>query len=116
MAPGRRYCIGHMIAGSCEKKRHIPYRGSGQQESECSFLLGGGAGARASGAGRLASSPLVGPGRRTAINTCGGLIQNTACQPNVSVSHPPRMGPAVVVNAYAALAGVGRAAANPDGR
>src|ERR1700689_4185720 len=32
----------------------------------------------------------------------GGLIQNTACQPNVSVNQPPRIGPAAVVNADAA--------------
>jgi hypothetical protein len=32
----------------------------------------------------------------------GGLIQNTACQPNFSVSQPPRTGPAAVVNADAA--------------
>ena len=31
-----------------------------------------------------------------------GVIQNTACQPNVSVSQPPRTGPAAVVNAEAA--------------
>ena len=62
-----------------------------------------------SGAVRLVSAPSVGSGRGTAINTYGGLI----CQPNVSVSHPLRTGPAVVVNAEAALVGVAESLQTP---
>lgn len=40
--------------------------------------------------------------RPTETTASGGLIQNTACQPNVSVNQPPRTGPAAVVNAEAA--------------
>ena len=38
----------------------------------------------------------------TATSANGGLIQNTDCQPNVSVSQPPSTGPPTVVRADAA--------------
>ena len=40
--------------------------------------------------------------RPTETTAIGGLIQNTACQPNVSVNQPPKTGPAAVVNDEAA--------------
>ena len=48
------------------------------------------------------SAPADTQSKATTATAIGGLIQNTACQPKVSVSQPPSTGPAAVVSAEAA--------------